>query len=107
MFVRLVSHEIRTPLNIVIGGLDLLSKKFKDCVEDPEVLDIISDSRSSCDSAVDILSDLLAYEKLDADAMTLEKSLIPVWSLIESSTRPFRMQACQCWKLCPFFIVFL
>ena len=91
MFVREVSHEIRTPLNIVIGGLELLSRILK-MEENPVGHEIIGDCRFSCESAVDILSDFLAYEKLDAGLMSLEKSLIPIWDLIDSSTHPFFMQ---------------
>ena len=92
MFVRLVSHEIRTPLNIVVGGLELLSKHLKNHVEDPEMSEIILDCRCSCDAAVDILSDMLTYEKLDGGAMKLEKTPIPIWNFIDTSTRPFQIQ---------------
>ena len=92
MFVRLVSHEIRTPLNIVLGGLELLSKKLKHLTVDSEISDIIADCRCSCDAAVDIVSDMLTYEKLDGGEMNLEIALIPIWDFIDTSTRPFRMQ---------------
>ena len=92
MFVRLVSHEIRTPLNIVLGGLELLSTTLSGQIDDPEVFNIIADCRCSCDIAVDILSDMLAYEKLDAGVTELEKQLIPIWNLILTSTGPFQIQ---------------
>ena len=92
MFVRLVSHEIRTPLNIVLSGLKILKGSLQHKTDDPEVFDIIHDCEVSCDTAVDILSELLAYEKIDAGVMTLEKTVLPVWKFIDTTIRPFRVQ---------------
>ena len=91
--VRLVSHEIRTPLSTVKVGLELVEKRIRQgYIIGEELLDILDDSRQSCDSAIAILNDLLNYEKLDAGIMALERTEFAALSLIEETMRPFLSQ---------------
>jgi CheY-like chemotaxis protein len=64
---------------------------YKDKI--PEVFADLADIEESCHTAVDILTDLLTYEKLEAGLMTLERSRVPVVDLIEKALAPFRIQA--------------
>ena len=91
-FVRMVSHEIRTPLNVVLTGLKVIEKELLKRVGEDELLDTVRDSKASCDTSIDLLNDLLAYEKLEAGIMSLDKSLVAVRRLITDSMRPFRLQ---------------
>ena len=97
VFVRLVSHEIRTPLNIVTMGLKLLEKDLQkaDLVDKSSLarlLETVRDSEMSCTAAVEILDDMLAYEKLDAGLMLLDKTTLPAWDFIRDTVHPFNVQ---------------
>ena len=97
MFVRLVSHEIRTPLNIVLTGLRLLRKDLMKgdwCQQGQrdKLLETVNDSEASCGTAVEILDDLLTYEKLDAGLMQLEETTFPAWAFLKETTRAFNIQ---------------
>ena len=92
-FVRHVSHEIRTPLNIVTSGLDLLLALSKNMSAD--IIDIIGDMRGACAVAIDILNDLLTYEKLDSDLLVLEKSPCDISELTSKVYNMFHIQAKQ------------
>ena len=92
MFVRLVSHEIRTPLNIVVMGLKLIEKEMMKMSCDTSLLETVADSRMSCDTAVDLLNDLLAYEKLEAGIMVLERTELRAWDFLRDAARPFTVQ---------------
>ena len=101
VFVRLVSHEIRTPLTVVMMGLKLLEKDLAKL--DPsrtlgvaKLLETVKDSEMSCETAVEILDDLLAYEKLDAGIMLLEKTILPAWEFVKETVRPFNVQVSEC-----------
>jgi signal transduction histidine kinase len=86
-----VSHEIRTPLNVVVSGLDLLSscdEKFS-----VDVLDILRDVKISCAVAIDILNDLLTYEKMDSNILTLDKSACDMVEILRRVYNMFRVQA--------------
>ena len=91
-FVRMVSHEIRTPLNVVLTGLTVMEKELAKHNNEAALLDIVQDARLSCDSAIDLLNDLLSYEKLEAGVMTLEKSEVSVMALLREAVGPFQIQ---------------
>ena len=73
MFVRMVSHEIRTPLNAMSMGLHMLKNELERGNCNEEALETWTDVKSSCVIAVDILDELLLYEKLEAGIMILER----------------------------------
>ena len=78
-FLATMSHEIRTPMNGVIGMADLLSKTSLDS-EQSEYLKAIM---SSGENLVAILNDILDLSKIEADKMSLEKSLFNLPKLIQ------------------------
>ena len=92
MFVRMVSHEIRTPLNAVSMGLHMLKDELESHNCSEEALETWADVKSSCGIAVEILDDLLLYEKLEAGIMTLEKEEMLVWQFLNKAVQPFRLQ---------------
>ena len=96
--MRLVSHEIRTPLNVVMTGLKLIEREIskQEISTNSGILDMINDVKLSCDAAVDLLNDLLAYEKLDAGIMTLEKTKFNAAQFIRKAIQPFYIQVVDC-----------
>jgi signal transduction histidine kinase len=91
-FVRGVSHEIRTPLNIVLAGLQLIENQFASQVS-VEVMNLIKEIKQSCRDGVDILDDLLAYEKLEGKLVEAEKEPVSANALVQECLQPFQMQA--------------
>jgi signal transduction histidine kinase len=91
-FVRSVSHEIRTPLNVVMAGLQLIETQFKNEIS-PEVLALIEEIEQSCRDGVNILDDLLAYEKIEGRVLAVERQPISVTQLVKTCIHPFQMQA--------------
>ena len=100
-YVRYVSHEIRTPLNIALLGLsyltDLISNKDvgahtgnQFCTT--QCLPVIQDIEVACNEAVDVLNDLLTYDKLESDTLVLDRSDVSVVALVEEVVRAFRVQ---------------
>ena len=90
-FVRHVSHEIRTPLNVVMSGLDLLHSQVASLSED--ATDIVNDMRSACMVAINILNDLLTYEKLDSHILEMEKSHCDCIELMRRVYKMFQIPA--------------
>jgi signal transduction histidine kinase len=110
--VRFISHEIRTPLNTVRLGLKLLEMELmglsnqlqtaaasdlptlvKDYVE--SWLQLADDVLGNSDSAVDVLNDLLNYDKIEMGTLRLEFSSVEIWSLVKKTSAAFVMQAKQ------------
>ena len=92
--VRFVSHEMRSPLNTVTIGLDLLKKDLRtsNSPKKTQMVETLADMKNQCDAAIEILNDLLNYEKLDSGIMTLDKAQVQAWSLLTESVQPFFIQ---------------
>ena len=95
-FVRYVSHEIRTPMNSAWLGLQLLAKEAtKQQHKEGEMgsfLDLIQDTSHACNIAIDILNDLLLYEKIDGGLMSLETAVVNVQVFVEDVVKSFVLQ---------------
>jgi len=93
-FVRFVSHEIRTPLNTVNLGLELIQRDLNGAVA-TGVIDTVNDIQGAVYISLDILNDLLSYEKLEAGIMVLEKTFVCAWEFLVEVIKPFTLQARQ------------
>eukprot|EP01042_Synura_sphagnicola_P036842 gene36842-biopygen30216 len=92
-FIRYISHEIRTPLNAVSLGLKYLYDVLPKYVQDPDILDSIVTSQSACTVSVNILTDLLTFDKIEDGDLKLDRSEVAVKDLVLSATAIFQAQA--------------
>lgn len=114
-FVRFVSHEVRTPLNSVSMGLTLMKeemaqsigyKSADEMLENPdkktkrvskaaekgrEWFDLAHEVHTSAQSSVDVLNDLLNYDKIENGSLSLELSVVPIWNLIDRTIGEFKL----------------
>jgi PAS domain S-box-containing protein len=67
-FLATMSHEIRTPMNGVLGMLNLLQRSGMS----PDQLHKISIARTSAESLLTLLNDVLDFSKVDAGKLDLE-----------------------------------
>lgn len=73
-------------------GLQLIEYQLSAQVS-REVLLLIREIKQSCQDGVDILDDLLAYEKMDGKLIVLEKEPISANALVKECLSPFLIQA--------------
>ncbi|KAJ1434354.1 histidine kinase-like ATPase [Ochromonadaceae sp. CCMP2298] len=109
-FVRFVSHEIRTPMNAVRLGMTLFSTEIdglgaklvgKSLEEVHAILEetatdwrkIAVDVLDNSESAVDVLNDMLNYDKIESGSLRLEFSMVPVWKTLQRTFGTFVLQA--------------
>ena len=94
-YVRYISHELRTPLSAAFLGLKLLTTDLKASRNPVDMAryDTLYDINMSCVAAVDILNDLLCYDKLGSGALELHEEEIVVESYVQSSLSMFTAQA--------------
>ena len=95
MFVRYISHEVRTPLNTAIMGLQVLVEALQ-ATRDKENLDTAHEVRRSCDTAVNVLNELLIFDKLESGTLMLEKTTVSAVGLVEETVSMFQIQVCMC-----------
>jgi signal transduction histidine kinase len=96
--MRYISHEIRTPLNTVFLGLKLLSDHLLE-TGNTDCLGIVQDTQQSCFTAIEILNDMLTFDKVKSGLLTLEKSRISPVDFIQSTLAPFTVQVGFCCEL--------
>ena len=95
MFMRYVSHEMRTPLNTVLLGLSYVQKQLVKSLgvsTDHECYSAIKETQLSCEIAVNILNDMLLYDKVEDGLLKLELKRISPWLFFEDSIKPFFIQ---------------
>jgi hypothetical protein len=111
-FVRFISHEIRTPLNTVRLGMKLLEvemAKFSSTLSKTDAADLFQSVKAalrswkqladeiveSSESAVEVLNDLLNYDKIEIGTMKLEFSYCDIRGLVEKTVTAMQVQAQQ------------
>ena len=94
--MRFISHELRTPLNSVFMGMQLSIDQIPEDTQEPseqERRETLVETQSACGAALDILNELLLFDKLESGALVLNKQDVPVPELVEDSIKIFTVQA--------------
>ena len=96
IYVRYMSHEMSTPLNCAYMGLKLLDMDLARHLEVPgndERLDTLKDITKSCDVALNILNNLLNYDKLEDGNMVLDLKRVSALGFLVDSVNLMVLQA--------------
>mmetsp|Transcript_14005 Transcript_14005/g.20931 ORF Transcript_14005/g.20931 Transcript_14005/m.20931 type:complete len:835 (+) Transcript_14005:315-2819(+) len=56
-------------------------------------VELIKDIEESSNNAVDVLNELMSYDKIEMKTLEIEKEILPIWTLLYSSIKPFYIQA--------------
>ena len=91
-FVRYISHEIRTPLSAVKMGLQYLLAEITNVTQDREILDSLETTELAVIAAINILNDLLTFDKIEEGKLKLDRQVISARDLLISSTTIFLAQ---------------
>ena len=97
-FVRFISHEIRTPLNAVHLGLEALTTELRRMIDEPTSshsssavhsalrswLELSIEMMGNSESAVDVLNDLLNYDKIEMGTLHLDFTSVPIFAVVET-----------------------
>jgi signal transduction histidine kinase len=84
-FLSHMGHELRTPLNGIIGASNLLTKG-KTLPEQEEFLNIL---KYCSNHMLDVINNILDYNKIDADKMDLHLAEVNLKQLLENAVLPF------------------
>lgn len=93
--MRYISHELRTPLNAIAMGIKLLSEDLKRTPysENLDRFELLTCVEVGCEAAVDILNDILSFDKGDSGAIDLNKKVIKINKFLSETIKLFRPTA--------------
>jgi hypothetical protein len=93
--VRHIGHEIRTPLNVVGVGVDMLIKEMAPYVATlPDgMMDIVYGIQEASTASLEVINELLMFEKLAAGMTTLECVPTPVLPFLEQAMKQHLLPA--------------
>ena len=124
-FMRYVSHEVRTPLNAVVMGLSVVELElqalfdagaffvrdtssvdsiakgdadnddYNNILKGKECMRLLSDIQGSAQSAVEVLNNVLQYDKIERSTLKLEIEILPIWNLLDKTIAEFKLPAAR------------
>jgi signal transduction histidine kinase/CheY-like chemotaxis protein len=90
-FVANMSHEIRTPMNGIIGMTELALRANPS----PEQRDCLDTVRTSAQSLLDILNDVLDFSKIESRKLRLEAVPLSVANVLSELLKPMMIRAAE------------
>ena len=91
---RFVIHDLRSPLNNVMTGLSLLEDNAQETM-DASQKKLVEMSQISCDRMLTLLNTLLDLAQLERGSMPLNREMVKVKDLVESSLEQVSVWASQ------------
>ena len=93
--VRYIGHEIRIPLNIIGVGTDLLLKELKQLGSTipRSILEVVEGIEDASTDAVEVVNELLMFEKLAAGMTTIEAVPTRIVSFIDKVAKKHLLPA--------------
>ena len=92
-FIRYISHELRNPISIILDCIDLAEEQINEGASREEIKTILSDMKLPCRTGMEVLNELLDFEKMDSGLTTIDKSIQDPCLFIESTLHPFALVA--------------
>lgn len=86
--------SVRSPLSTTSMGLDYLINKLNDnTIALPEVLEVVSDSKSTCELATQTLNDLLMFDKIQNNMLDIAPTEVDGYGFVNYGVSLFKLQA--------------
>jgi len=85
-FVATMNHELRTPLTSIKGSIALLSDLASDKLDEDE-RELLEVSKKNSDVLLQLINDLLDFEKFNSESYNIQKRFINLKSIIDNACK--------------------
>jgi signal transduction histidine kinase len=97
-YARYISHELRAPMNVACMGLNRLLSEVGHFLEasteeEREQIATLADINQACTTAVDILNDLLCFEKLESGILEIDEEEVRIRPFVKECLGMFALSA--------------
>jgi signal transduction histidine kinase len=93
-FVGIAAHDLRSPLGIILGYSDLLLRMYSKVMPKGE-LDIVERIRSSSQSMLHLINDLLDISTIEAGKLHLDRQRVDLAELVRGAVDLYQIVAAQ------------
>jgi two-component system sensor histidine kinase/response regulator len=93
-FVGIAAHDLRSPLGIILGYSDLLLRMYSKVMPKGE-LDIVERIRSSSQSMLHLINDLLDISTIEAGQLNLDRQRVDLAELARGAVDLYQIVAAQ------------
>ncbi|MEZ4416936.1 MAG: ATP-binding protein [Gemmatimonadota bacterium] len=90
--IATTSHELRTPLAIIREYVALVRDGVPGPINDTQK-DCLESALRNCDRLAALINDTLDLQRLDSGTTAIRRERTDLWSLVDSCTRDFALQA--------------
>lgn len=89
---QLIVHDLKSPLTVILSGMNLMSKQSLGSLTETQKR-LLTNLEKSGEDILNMINDLLDVERLEAGALTLQKSLTDTMQLLKNQTEESKILA--------------
>lgn len=89
---RLFSNQLQPITPVTATQNSLPSSNNNNIITEDSLVELIHDTTQSCNVSIEILSDLLLYEKIDGGLLVLDSSEVLLWPFVLGVIKLFDVQ---------------
>jgi signal transduction histidine kinase len=86
---------MRTPLNTAFMTIDVMKAELLQQHIQEGTIRLLADVKRSCRSAIDVLDELLDFERLEAGVMLLDRVMMTAFDLVKEAVRCVELQVME------------
>lgn len=94
-FFSIASHELRTPLTAIRGNTSLMLEYYREKLQDPDLIEMVSDVHDSSIRLINIVNDFLNVGRLEQHRIEFKNSAFDILDLVRKQLSEYTRTGTQ------------